>query len=210
MKINQIGRSMIEMLGVLAVIGVLSVGGIAGFSKAMLQYKLNQQASQLNSIVQSIVQQHGTFSPIATRTNVTKMLIAIGAIPKEMIIPNDNLYIRDNFGNTIYFVHYNHKHDYWDMPRIDLYLQIKSGKDDEILMCRNFYMVAQQLHAHIISMDIEISDTYVPHYGDSYGTCAESGQNCLRDLSPSIISKACERVKEFSGISTLNFIIPMQ
>lgn len=29
------GRSMIEMLGVLAIIGVLSVGGIAGYSKAM-------------------------------------------------------------------------------------------------------------------------------------------------------------------------------
>ena len=32
------GRSMIEMLGVLAIIGVLSVGGIAGYSKAMLNY----------------------------------------------------------------------------------------------------------------------------------------------------------------------------
>ena len=34
-KNNQIGRSMVEMLGVLAIIGVLSVGGIAGYSKAM-------------------------------------------------------------------------------------------------------------------------------------------------------------------------------
>ena len=32
---NYFGRSMIEMLGVLAIIGVLSVGGIAGYSKAM-------------------------------------------------------------------------------------------------------------------------------------------------------------------------------
>ena len=30
-EINQSGRSMIEMLGVLAIIGVLSVGGIAGY-----------------------------------------------------------------------------------------------------------------------------------------------------------------------------------
>ncbi|MBQ8671083.1 MAG: prepilin-type N-terminal cleavage/methylation domain-containing protein [Alphaproteobacteria bacterium] len=34
-KNNESGRSMIEMLGVLAIIGVLSVGGIAGYSKAM-------------------------------------------------------------------------------------------------------------------------------------------------------------------------------
>ena len=30
----QVGRSMVEMLGVLAILGVLSVGGIAGYSKA--------------------------------------------------------------------------------------------------------------------------------------------------------------------------------
>ena len=42
MLINENGRSMIEMLGVLAIIGVLSVGGIAGFSKAMESYKTNQ------------------------------------------------------------------------------------------------------------------------------------------------------------------------
>ena len=31
------GRSMVEMLGVLAIIGVLSVGAIAGYSKAMME-----------------------------------------------------------------------------------------------------------------------------------------------------------------------------
>ena len=35
---TQSGRSMIEMLGVLAIIGVLSVGGISGYSKAMAKY----------------------------------------------------------------------------------------------------------------------------------------------------------------------------
>ena len=34
------GRSMVEMLGVLAIIGVLSVGGIAGYSKAMNKFKM--------------------------------------------------------------------------------------------------------------------------------------------------------------------------
>ena len=33
-KNDQTGRSMVEMLGVLAIIGVLSVGGIAGYSKS--------------------------------------------------------------------------------------------------------------------------------------------------------------------------------
>ena len=43
------GRSMVEMLGVLAIIGVLSVGAIAGYSKAMFKYKLNKQAESFRS-----------------------------------------------------------------------------------------------------------------------------------------------------------------
>lgn len=39
---KEFGRSMVEMLGVLAIIGVLSIGGIAGYRYAMTQHKLNQ------------------------------------------------------------------------------------------------------------------------------------------------------------------------
>jgi Tfp pilus assembly protein PilE len=35
------GRSMVEMLGVLAIIGVLSIGGIAGYTYAMNRSKAN-------------------------------------------------------------------------------------------------------------------------------------------------------------------------
>ena len=42
LKNTQSGRSMVEMLGVLAIIGVLSVGGIAGYSKAMFKYKMSK------------------------------------------------------------------------------------------------------------------------------------------------------------------------
>ena len=39
---EQHGRSMVEMLGVLAIIGVLSIGGIAGYSRAMEKHKLSK------------------------------------------------------------------------------------------------------------------------------------------------------------------------
>ena len=51
---NQSGRSMIEMLGVLAIVGVLSVGGIAGYSKAMTKFKINKTADQISQIVTNI------------------------------------------------------------------------------------------------------------------------------------------------------------
>ena len=50
----QDGRSMIEMLGVLAIIGVLSVGGIAGYSKAMMKFKINKTIDQITQIAQNV------------------------------------------------------------------------------------------------------------------------------------------------------------
>lgn len=54
MRINENGRSMIEMLGVLAIIGVLSVGGIAGYSKAMAKFRSNKTIDQVQHLVTNI------------------------------------------------------------------------------------------------------------------------------------------------------------
>ena len=51
---RQSGRSMIEMLGVLAIIGVLSVGGIAGYSKAMQKYRINKTIEQITLIAGNV------------------------------------------------------------------------------------------------------------------------------------------------------------
>ena len=51
MNINQSGRSMVEMLGVLAIIGVLSVGAIAGYSTAMNKYKSGKTIQQISGII---------------------------------------------------------------------------------------------------------------------------------------------------------------
>ena len=53
-KAEQKGRSMIEMLGVLAIIGVLSVGGIAGYSKAMMKYRINKTIEQITLVAGNI------------------------------------------------------------------------------------------------------------------------------------------------------------
>jgi len=47
---NESGRSMVEMLGVLAIIGVLSVGGIAGYKMAMDKNKANEILNVFNTI----------------------------------------------------------------------------------------------------------------------------------------------------------------
>ena len=45
---NETGRSMVEMLGVLAVIGVLSIGGIQGYTYAMNKYRANNVLNEMN------------------------------------------------------------------------------------------------------------------------------------------------------------------
>ena len=44
---SQSGRSMVEMLGVLAIIGVLSIGGIMGYSYGMDKYRANETTNQI-------------------------------------------------------------------------------------------------------------------------------------------------------------------
>lgn len=64
MKQENQGRSMVEMLGVLAIIGILSIGAVAGYTLAMNRYKANRIldiASKLSVAVQSR-------SPIANPT----------------------------------------------------------------------------------------------------------------------------------------------
>ena len=51
MKENQSGRSMMEMLGVIAIIGILTVGGIAGYSKAMSMWRVSKSADQITYIL---------------------------------------------------------------------------------------------------------------------------------------------------------------
>lgn len=47
---NESGRSMVEMLGVLAIIGVLSVGGVAGYKTALNKYRANEVAQAVSGV----------------------------------------------------------------------------------------------------------------------------------------------------------------
>ena len=93
-KTNEFGRSMIEMLGVLAIIGVLSVGGIAGYSKAMNKYKTNKVADNVSMIVTNIrtlYAQQNNF----TGWN-TENAISMGVVPDELIVKSG-----DNANKTL-------------------------------------------------------------------------------------------------------------
>lgn len=82
-RTDQFGRSMVEMLGVLAIIGVLSAAGLAGYSQAMKKHKLNQTTEQIVTIMQNI---RGKFAN-SRRVQITSLeqAIEMGIFPEEMI-----------------------------------------------------------------------------------------------------------------------------
>ena len=81
-KSEQSGRSMVEMLGVLAIIGVLSVGGIAGYSKAMAKFKLSKAMDQVSMLVANIRTLYSGQRSYSGLNN--KNAISFGVVPSEM------------------------------------------------------------------------------------------------------------------------------
>ena len=83
-KLSQFGRSMIEVLGVLAVVGVLSVGGIYGYSAAMRKIRLNNLRSTISHVVMGVRQYYtsqGSYEGLDTQT-----AIKTGIIPDDLIV----------------------------------------------------------------------------------------------------------------------------
>ena len=97
------GRSMVEMLGVLAIIGVLSVGAMSGYAKAMLKYKLNKLTESLSMLFVNYVE-------LDTKDYTNNMIAHIA--PDSFMLYNSNLVAADVFGN------------YWSIGEYGLYVRI--------------------------------------------------------------------------------------
>lgn len=97
-NVCSVGRSMIEMLGVLAIIAVLSVGGIAGYSKAMQQWKLNKWKAQITDIIFAVKDLYKNEKNFGRNgTNLLPLLKQVEAVPQGMLDENN----KDLFGNIV-------------------------------------------------------------------------------------------------------------
>ncbi len=95
------GRSMVEMLGVLAIIGVLSVGGIAGYSQAMSKFKVTKTTDQIQTMVTNIrtlFSTQRTYSGVQTKAT----MYATGIFTDEICSDGSTCSTPTNpFGGTI-------------------------------------------------------------------------------------------------------------
>ena len=186
------GRSMVEMLGVLAIVGVLSVGAIAGYSKAMMKYKLNKHAEQMNTVINAVARNAHSFGNLGAATTLTPIFIKMGEIPVEMIKAGDTNNIYDIFGqawyivinsyNTMIFLHSR------DNP------SLRSSSRDNLAICQSFFTTAKE-NANNLYYITAISNygnenkISNPYYGDAY--CNNKSNKCLRNLTLDDIYAAC-------------------
>ncbi len=180
------GRSMIEMLGVLAIIGVLSIGGIAGYSKAMEKWKINKTVGEYSMFAANVIRHIDEFNRLNTTVNqypVVDVVKALGLVPEtwEKMNTQD---VRDTWGNQVgIFVRSGH-----------LQLEIIQGKENGIssrkfceAMLRDFAQpLSNVLYMARFMRWTSNSDSY--YYGNAY--CAED-KKCLRDLTNADINQIC-------------------
>ena len=194
---TQSGRSMVEMLGVLAIIGVLSVGAIAGYSKAMFKYKLNKQTEQLTQVLNSITRLANSFNNLTKYTYMFPYLIKMGELPNEMVKQGDNNSIYDIFNNTYYAAIQPQAMADTDkikgVAALFVEMPITTKSTENLLMCQNIYNNIKENSADIYyvysSSGYNTDDARQSKlWGDKYCT---SNVKCLKDLSVEKLSEEC-------------------
>ena len=191
------GRSMVEMLGVLAIIGVLSVGAIAGYSKAMMKYKLNKQSEQLTQVLNSIARLSHSFNNLTEYTNMFPYLIKMGEVPNEMIKKGHTAYIFDIFNNGYYATIQPQtmadEEKVKGVAALFVEMPLTTKSTENLLMCQNIYNNIKENSGNIYyvySSSGYKTDDYRTgvFWGDNY---CSSGKTCLKDLTVEKLAEEC-------------------
>ena len=191
---RECGRSMVEMLGVLAIIGVLSVGAIAGYSKAMFKYKLNKHAEQMNTVINAVARYVHGFSTEFRNQNLTSYFIKLGEIPVEMIRESNTDYIYDIFGNKwCVFYLYNNNGDTMNLTASNSFLTKNSTQNLEI--CRNLIVTAKENSSNIYYVStLSGYQTEEEQKGILYGdNRCKAGRVCLKNMTLEQIYDICTK-----------------
>ena len=189
---TQSGRSMVEMLGVLAIIGVLSVGAIAGYSKAMMKYKLNKQSEQLNTVINTIARNMHSFDNIhasgGSTPDLTRYFIKMGEIPTEMV--QNTGFLKDVFGiQWASFINSTDTHIF--LEGIAPVLKTKSA--DNLAICQNVILTAKE-NADSIQEFTTVSKDSGSSVGRLYGNAeCLAGRRCLKDVTLDDIYTICNK-----------------
>ena len=172
------GRSMVEMLGVLAIIGVLSVGALSGYSKAMMKYKLNKWVEQITSLINIGFRYAGKWSDSAysVPNNLTSYYIKLNEIPETMIHSNDPNRIYDIFGNTIQI----NSSSFQSKTNAGCISSTVSSYAPEL--CRQIITIAKEYADNLYNLEILTNNVSAYYWGP---TDCNNSVTCIKDLDMS-------------------------
>ena len=192
------GRSMVEMLGVLAISGVLSVGALSGYSKAMMKYKLNKQAEQLSWLFNIIYQYKGQFV-FDKKTSMIPLFTKLNLIDQNMIRADKKETIYDSFDNAIGIGNNNGP----KFNEIVLNMGLPKSSSNRLAICQNVFNIAKAHSQYLLyirtdnresqSKPVNTSDMY---YGDSFCQSRGNGVNCIRYATLENIYNVCQNCDE--------------
>ena len=169
------GRSMVEMLGVLAIIGVLSIGAMSGYSQAMFKYKLNKHTSQIGYIIDYIIANQDWLRSASFR--LQGILNKMDVVPDDMI-KDDSKYVYDVFSSRIKLE--NHTNEGGGFA---IGVEINNNKH-AIEICRNFIIMAKERADDVSAVYIQREELDGSYSGMSlyYGNKIKGQSNYLHNL----------------------------
>ena len=194
---RECGRSMVEMLGVLAIIGVLSVGAMNGYSKAIFKYKLNKQAEQMNTVINAVAKYAHSFSTDFRNQNLTSYFIKLDEIPTEMIRMNVSAEIYDTF--EIKWSIYSLQDGNSVEQTINLAFadasSLTKNTSQSLEICRNLIVTAKENSGNIYYIStLSGYQTDEEQLGILYGDNAcSSGRACLKNMTLEQIYEICTK-----------------
>lgn len=207
---------MVEMLGVLAIIGVLSVGAISGYSKAMFKYKLNKQAESFNMLLNTAIQlQPDLLRTVNQGTRISdEFFYKANLLPDGMTFKNNRIY--DIFNSELHLMFYHSSSNNQSTEYTEYlleYLMEHSGTSasaQSIAVCRNMLTVAKENAGDLQFIQLrsgkdETSGNYDTKfiYGDKKCT---SGRNCLRNMSVKEMDDFCSSCNSENWCTVLYYI----
>ena len=178
------GRSMVEMLGVLAIVGVLSVGAIAGYSKAMRKYRLDKAVSEYNLLLTTAIEKITSDSSVFTTDSggtlwYTSVFTKAGWFPDSFKTYPKSDFAYDNFGNGVWIFKYPNK-------QIGIGIELNHNTQ----LCQSLFNLAKEWRSdlHYALTD----DGNVTNYAEFYGDKACSSEvTCLANVTLNNIDTAC-------------------
>ena len=187
----QSGRSMVEMLGVLAIIGVLSVGAIAGYSKAMFKYKLNKQTSQIGYILDYIIANQDALK--GADFQLKNILHKLGVLPNDMIKDNTE-YAYDVFNSRIKLENHVAGND-GDVSKSGIALGVEiNSSNNASEICRNFMTMAKVRADDVSYVYVQKQEADESYSGSTmyYGNQATGKNNYLRNMDMVTMDSTCK------------------